>query len=52
MFTIKYKGWFIHGYIDKPECTVSLPKGGHWATCKSLLAAKRLITKHREWVRG
>ena len=23
MFTHNYKGYFIHGYFDKPQCTVS-----------------------------
>ena len=52
MFTIKYKNWYINGYIDRPECTVVLPKGGVWCSAKSLLAAKRIITRDSQWVRG
>lgn len=52
MFTIEYKGWFIAGYFDRPECKVILPKGGLWGTAKSLQAAKRMITKDSKWVKG
>lgn len=52
MFTIKYKGWYINGYVDRNECKVVLPKGGLWGTAKSLLSAKRMITRDSKWVRG
>jgi hypothetical protein len=47
MFTIEYKGWFIHGYYDKPECRVmKLLKGEQISVnCKSMHAAKMYITK-------
>lgn len=51
MFTIQYKAWFINGYIDRSECTVVLPKGGLWGKAKSLLAAKRMITRDSQWVK-
>lgn len=45
MFTIIYKGVYIHGYIDRDECRVQL--GGMTGNAyKSLLAAKRAITRH------
>lgn len=50
MFTINYKGWYINGYIDRPECHVVLPHGGHWIKAKSLLSAKRIITRDSKWV--
>jgi len=52
MFTIKYKGWYINGYIDRPDCKVVLPNGGLWGSAKSLLAAKRMITKDCQWVKA
>jgi hypothetical protein len=51
MFTIKYKDWFIQGYFDKPQCQVILPRGGLWATVKSLHSAKVMITKDSKWVK-
>lgn len=51
MWTISYKGWFIAGYCDRNECSVILPKGGHWGNAKSLLAAKRMITRDSQWVK-
>lgn len=52
MFTLKYKNWYINGYIDRPDCFVCLPSGGLWCTCKSLHAAKIAISKAHTWVRG
>lgn len=50
MFTIEYKGYYIHGYINKPECHVNKPMqdGGVFklGVYRSLLAAKQAITKH------
>jgi hypothetical protein len=51
MFTVSYKGWFIACYIDKPKCSVILPKGGHWCNAKSLLSAKRIISRDSQWVK-
>jgi hypothetical protein len=56
MYTLNYKGWFINGYIDKPECKVLLPDSTLWGTFKSLQSAKAAISKAaiskaREWVR-
>lgn len=44
MWTIEYKGAYIHGYFDRDECRYT------WAnciprTCKSLHAAKCRITR-------
>mgnify|MGYP000674522643 FL=1 len=50
MWTIKYKGWYICGYCDRSDCSVVLPKGGHWANCKTLLGAKRIISRDSKWV--
>lgn len=45
MWTISYKGFFIHGYCDKDECSIG---GGHLTNVKrkSLHAAKMAITSH------
>lgn len=45
MFTISYKGFYIHGYIDRPECSVSPTYGGYLGDFKSLHAAKCWITR-------
>lgn len=42
MFTINYKGAFIHGYVDKDECRVQVL--GRIILCSSLQAAKRAIS--------
>lgn len=48
MITVKYKGCYINGYIDKPECTVCGDFGPLWPglTFKSLHAAKLAITRN------
>ena len=48
MFTIQYKGCYINGYIDKPECTVCGVYGPLWGnlTFKSIRAAKLAITRN------
>lgn len=51
MFTINYRGWYIHGYIDRPGCRIQLPNGGLWCRAKTLLGAKRIITRDSKWVR-
>lgn len=46
MFTINYKGFYIHGYIYKPECSVVFYHYSKPTTVyKSLHAAKIAITK-------
>lgn len=52
MFTINYKGVFIHGYCDKPEVRVGHPDNiirsmypTLFKTYKSLRSAKIAITK-------
>lgn len=50
MFTIEYKGWYISGYFDKPECKVLLPRGGIWCKANSILSAKRTISRDSNWV--
>ena len=44
MFTHYYKGLYIHGYCDKPECRVS-GGGLEGKTFKSYRAAQIAITK-------
>jgi hypothetical protein len=51
MFTVKYKTWFINGYVDNDQCVVCLPDGGVWGTYPTMLSAKRAITKAITWVR-
>ena len=51
MFTFEYRtGYYIHGYVDKPECKAQYSPSGYgyeWLkNCKSLHAAKIAITKH------
>lgn len=48
MFTIGYKGHYIHGYFDRDACKVQLVVAGVTRlsrTVKSLHAAKCLITR-------
>ena len=45
MYTITYKGWFIHGYTDSKECKVQIPNY-EIVTCKSIHTAKLFITSH------
>jgi len=47
MFTTSYKGLFIHGYFDKPECSVVCDNGDRLGKFKSLHAAKIAITKFK-----
>lgn len=51
MFTIQYRGWFIHGYTDRRDCRIQLPNGGLWCNAKTLVGAKRIITRDSQWVR-
>jgi hypothetical protein len=48
MFTIEYKGWYIHGYIDRPECKIQSPEY-EIMRAKTILGAKRMITR---WTKG
>lgn len=43
MFTMAYRGYFIHGYCDRAECSVSPPEGGSLGRFHSLAAAKRFV---------
>ena len=47
MFTHKYKGLYINGYCDKPECRVLWPHGGAVIphAFKSYRSAQLFITK-------
>lgn len=50
MWTIQYKGYYIHGYNDQPECTAAMHIDGYgtmWqGLFKSLQAAKVGTTRH------
>lgn len=46
MWTIEYKGFYIHGYCDKPECRVLAGSGEVKPAFKSLHAAKCWCTRH------
>jgi len=46
MWTVNYKGYYIHGYCDRDQCRVMDPVGGvDVGTFKSLHAAKCAITR-------
>lgn len=48
MFTIQYKGHFIHGYVNKPLCNILvMSESGQYTITglKSLHSAKCYITK-------
>lgn len=51
MYTITYKGFYINGYIDKPNVRVAIMQWdrtrspGQWVEAKSLHAAKCLISR-------
>lgn len=44
MFTIQYKGFFIHGYCAKDDCRFHR-EGERTTACGSMHAAKCLITR-------
>lgn len=46
MYTLIYKGYYIHGYTFKPEVSWQDVDVTMFRKAKSLLAAKRQITKH------
>lgn len=43
MWTIAYRGYFIHGYCDRSACHATI--NGRRFHCKTLTGAKRLITR-------
>jgi len=43
MWTIKYRGFWIHGYTDKDEVRVQDPDQNMRGTWRTLQAAKRMI---------
>lgn len=45
MFTIIYKGYYIHGYCTDSKCRVQYPNGGRLGEFKSMHSAKMTITK-------
>lgn len=51
MFTISYKGFYINGYIDKPQVRLAIKQwdrqqsAGVWINAKSMHAAKCLISR-------
>lgn len=49
MWTKNYKGCYVHGYIDKPECLVVFYHGNRKnLVCKSYRAAQIAITKYNK----
>ncbi len=46
MFTIFYKGFYIHGHCDKPVVSVTYPGDAMPQQFKSLHAAKCRITQY------
>jgi len=45
MWTIAYRGFYIHGYCDKTECRVVFPNGAAVFTAKTLHGAKCVLTR-------
>ena len=45
MFTVCYKGFYIHGYCDRDECRVQTPAFDTLGIFKSLRAAQLAITR-------
>jgi hypothetical protein len=47
MFTHRYKSFYIHGYVARPECSVTFLHGGEVIPrkFKSYRAAQLFITK-------
>lgn len=45
MFTIQYKGWFIHGNFDRDEVKIQSPNK-QIRTVKTMRAAKQSITRN------
>ena len=45
MFTIEYKGLYIHGYFDKTECRVCFASGSTLGEFRSYRAAQLAISK-------
>lgn len=50
MYTIQYKAFFIHGYLDRSDCRIVTPLGTLWCNARTLVGAKRMITRAlRDW---
>ncbi len=47
MWTISYRGFWIHGYCAKDECRVQGPNYSILRVCVSLRAAKEYIRRQR-----
>lgn len=46
MWTLNYKGFYLHGYCDRPQIRIiGVPHGTGSKECVSLHAAKIYITK-------
>jgi len=45
MWTINYRGYFVHGYCDKDRCSVQDPSGERLGSFKTLRAAQLYITR-------
>jgi hypothetical protein len=45
MWTIKYRGYWIHGYVDRDDVRVQSPEGRLVIRSKSLGSAKRRVAK-------
>lgn len=45
MFTLKYFGYFIHGYVDRPDCEVQGPDGTLLGGYRTLRLAKNAVRK-------
>jgi len=48
MWTIPYKGYWIHGDWAKDECQVQSSDYSHLGTRKTLRAAKIAVTRHQK----
>lgn len=44
MWTLNYRGFYLHGYCDRPDVRISgVPHGTGTKECKSLAAAKQYV---------
>lgn len=46
MWTIRYRGGFIHGYCDREECKAQL--GGRIINARSIRSAKIIISRRTD----
>lgn len=51
MWTISYRGFFVHGYCDRAQCSIQHPNGERLGSFKSLRAAQLYITARCDWTR-